>query len=78
MSLKLPLTGKEPVEQLVEQYPQAVGFLTERGIRCLQCGEPFWGRLEELAEDLRGDEARFAEVLDELNAYLREQESSTP
>ncbi len=74
MSLKLPLTGKEPVEKLVEQYPQAVGFLTERGIRCLQCGEPFWGRLEELAEDLRGDKARFAEVLDELNAFLRAQQ----
>lgn len=72
MALELPLTGREPVEKLVEEYPQAVGFLTERGIRCLQCGEPFWGRLEELAEDLKGDAARFDQVLAELNAFLEQ------
>ena len=70
MPLSLPLTGDEFVEDLVQEFPQAVGFLTERGIRCLMCGEPFWGRLSELTEDVGGDQERFQAILDELNAFL--------
>ena len=38
------------VEELVEQFPQAVGFLVKRGVVCIQCGEPIWGTLREAAE----------------------------
>lgn len=70
MALSLPLTGDEFVEDLVLEYPQAVGFLTERGIRCLMCGEPFWGKLGELVEDVGGDQEKFQTILDELNGFL--------
>ena len=70
MALSLPITGEEFVEDLVQEYPQAVGFLTERGIRCLMCGEPFWGRLNELTEDVGGDPERFQSILAELNEFL--------
>lgn len=36
------------VEELVEQHPGAVGFLAERGIVCLRCGEPLWGTLADI------------------------------
>ena len=35
------------IEELVENYPFAVRFLAEKGIRCIACGEPIWGTLEE-------------------------------
>ena len=38
------------VEELVERHPKAVGWLTQRGIICVRCGEPFWGTLGELME----------------------------
>lgn len=38
------------VEDLASGFPESVGFLTKRGVRCIRCGEPVWGTLgEELA-----------------------------
>lgn len=35
------------IETLVDQYPFSVRYLMEKGIRCIMCGEPIWGTLEE-------------------------------
>ena len=35
------------VEDLVEDYPDAVPFLLKHNIICIQCGAPVWGTLEE-------------------------------
>ena len=35
------------IEDLIEEYPKSVRFLSEKGIRCIKCGEPIWGTLEE-------------------------------
>ena len=56
------------IEELVEKYPQAVGFLVKRGIVCIQCGEPVWGTLKEAAErksieDVEG-------LVSDLNEFL--------
>jgi len=39
------------IESLVEEIPGAVKYLMESGIRCLVCGEPVWGTLEEAARE---------------------------
>lgn len=57
------------VETLVEQYPQAVGFLAERGIVCIRCGEPYWGTLRELART-KGMDGQIEEIVHELTFYL--------
>jgi methionine synthase II (cobalamin-independent) len=46
----MELTADIPIEELVNAYPQAVGFLADRGLICIRCGEPFWGTLRELAD----------------------------
>jgi hybrid cluster-associated redox disulfide protein len=38
------------IEDLVNQYPEAVGLLMEKGIVCIQCGTPIWGTLKEAAK----------------------------
>ncbi len=38
------------IEDLVNKYPRAVGFLMRKGIVCIQCGEPIWGTLAEAAQ----------------------------
>jgi hypothetical protein len=57
-----------PVEDLVRQHPEAVGFLTRRGVRCIRCGEPLWCSLGDLfqADKVADPEA----LLAELNEYL--------
>lgn len=57
------------VEELVEAFPEAVRFLTRRGLRCIRCGEPVWGTLEEflLSEGVEDPQ----ELIEELNAYIQ-------
>lgn len=58
------------MDELVEKYPEAVRFLTRRGVRCIQCGEPAWGTLRQL---FREDGIKNPELfVDELNVFLKE------
>jgi methionine synthase II (cobalamin-independent) len=59
------------IEDLVREYPFAVRYLQQHRIKCLECGEPIWGTLEEAAKQKgHGDEdiARFVDELNELAA----------
>lgn len=62
------------IEDLVRELPQAVRYLREHDIKCLECGEPIWGTLAEAAR-AKGytddDVARFVEEL----AALAERDS---
>ena len=42
----MKVTKEIEIEDLVNELPEAVGYLREEGIRCLRCGEPIWGSLE--------------------------------
>jgi hypothetical protein len=57
------------VEDLVDEYPRAVGFLAERGVVCIRCGEPYWGTLRELAAT-KGLGDRIDEIVQDLQHYL--------
>ncbi len=39
------------IEELVIKYPDSVKFLMDKGIKCIACGEPVWGTLEENAKE---------------------------
>lgn len=68
--LKLPLTEDVLVEDVVRDFPAAVGLLREHGVVCIKCGEPAWGTLgEQIAE--RGQDV--AQVLAALNQALARQ-----
>jgi len=53
------------IEELVNNYSFSVRFLMEKGIRCIMCGEPIWGTLEEAAH-----EKDFTE--DEIDSFVQE------
>ncbi|UCE43265.1 MAG: DUF1858 domain-containing protein [Candidatus Aminicenantes bacterium] len=58
-----------PIEDLVQRYPEAVGFLTRKGIRCIRCGEPLWCTLGELFEEEGISDPQNG--VEELNKFLR-------
>lgn len=66
----MPIDGSVSVEQLVGRYPEIVGWLSERGLRCVSCGEPFWGTLEELAHYKGFSQDRIDRLLQQLNELL--------
>ncbi len=64
-----------PVEELVERFPGAVGFLTRRGVRCIRCGEPLWCTLGELLEEEGVESPRL--LVEELNRYIEKERGNT-
>lgn len=56
------------IADLTEQFPESVGYLSERGIRCLRCGEPIWGTLAEAAQEKGFSETQIKQIVDVLNA----------
>ena len=44
------ISPEDYIEDLLERYPGINAFLRERGVVCIQCGEPVWGTLREQVE----------------------------
>jgi iron-sulfur cluster repair protein YtfE (RIC family) len=55
------------IEELIETIPASVKYLMEKGIKCIACGEPIWGTLEEAAK-----EKGFSD--NEINTFINELE----
>lgn len=60
------------IEDLVRELPEAVTYLSKNGIRCIRCGEPIWGTLEEAAREKGFGDADVARFVDELNRLAAE------
>lgn len=67
------------IEELVENYPFSVRYLMEKGIRCIMCGEPIWGTLEEAAKEKNFSDEKIRGFIEEMR-ILAEKETgdSTP
>lgn len=61
------ITKEIAIEDLVEDYPFAVLFLKEKGIRCIMCGEPIWGSLEDACKEKEFSEEKINSIVTELN-----------
>lgn len=55
------------IEDLVEEYPFSVQYLSEKGIRCIKCGEPIWGTLEEACKEKGFENEQIEVFVKELN-----------
>ncbi len=62
------------IEDLLERYPGINAFLRERGVVCIQCGEPVWGTLREQAEAKGLD---VEALVKELNQAFGEEEKES-
>ncbi len=75
------VTKDTTIEELVEKVPGAVKYLMNHGIRCIICGEPIWGTLEEAAEE-KGfgpeDIEKFVKDLNELLEKGPQEEEPQP
>ncbi len=58
------------IEDLVREYPQSVRFLMEKGIKCIACGEPIWGTLEQAAREKGFADEQIEALVAELNERL--------
>lgn len=64
------------IEELIEEKPSSIDYLKDKGIRCIRCGEPVWGTLEEAAEEKGFGAADIDGFVKDLNAT--ENDDRTP
>ena len=64
----MQITKETTIEEIVHQSAAAVRYLREKGIKCIACGEPSWGTLEEAARTKGFDDAAIDGFVKELNA----------
>lgn len=55
------------IEDLVETIPGSVRYLMEHGIKCIACGEPIWGTLEEAAKEKGFNDENISKFVSDLN-----------
>jgi iron-sulfur cluster repair protein YtfE (RIC family) len=65
------ITRSTTIEDLVA-VPGAVRYLRQHGIRCLACGEPVWGTLEEAAKEKGMGEDDIDRFVADLNDMARD------
>ena len=68
------ITKEITIEELVETVPGAVRYLSSQGIRCIACGEPVWGTLEEAAGEKGFNEDDILRFVKELNRMLQDKQ----
>ncbi len=54
------------IEELVNNYTFSIPYLAQKGIRCIACGDPVWGTLEEAAKEKGFQDSDIQSFVDEL------------
>ena len=57
------------MEELLEAFPQAQGWLARHGIVCVQCGEPVWASL---AQQIASRGLDIESTVENLRRYLKD------
>lgn len=76
----MQITKEISIEDLVDTVPQAVKYLMHEGIKCIACGEPIWGTLEEAAKEKNFSDADIERFVKDLQHYADnpDEEVKTP
>lgn len=61
------------IDDLVNYYPFSVKYLMQNGIRCIMCGEPIWGTLEEAAKEKGFSDVEIIKFITELKILEKKQ-----
>ncbi|MDD4149404.1 MAG: hypothetical protein PHE33_05190 [Bacteroidales bacterium] len=60
------ITKDTNIDVLIDKVPKSMKYLSEKGIRCIICGEPVWGTLESAAKEKGFNDAQIEIFVKEL------------
>jgi len=72
----MEITKGITIEGLVEMIPGSVKYLMNEGIKCIACGEPIWGTLEEAALEKGFDQDAIIRFVRELNEIIEDKSNN--
>lgn len=61
------ITAKISIEELISFKPEAISYLMDKGVKCVRCGEPVWGSLEDSAKEKGFSDEEIEEIVREIN-----------
>lgn len=64
----MEITKDISIEDLVSCKVDSVRYLADKGIKCIACGEPIWGTLEQAAREKGFSDQDIAIFVQDLNA----------
>lgn len=70
-TFKMLIDKKILIEDLVDNFPFSVNYLSSQGIKCIACGEPIWGTLEEACLEKNFTSKDIQEFVRELNTLSK-------
>ncbi len=59
-----------PIEELIAKHPFSVHYLMKKGIKCIVCGEPIWGTLEDASKEKGFSNQDVDRIVQELNELI--------
>lgn len=65
----MKITKNITIEELIEEVPQSVKYLMNQGIKCIACGEPIWGTLEEAAKEKEFSDKEIEQFVKDLQYF---------
>ncbi|NIR65610.1 MAG: DUF1858 domain-containing protein [Aliifodinibius sp.] len=71
MTVSTKISKDTTIEEITENHPQLIKPLKKYGIKCIACGEPVWGTIEDNAKN-KGIE-NIDEIVVSLNNILGEE-----
>jgi hypothetical protein len=74
----MEITKDITIEELTEKVPSSIRYLMEEGIRCVVCGEPIWGTLEEAVLEKGFNVSDLNRFVIALQALAEKDASGTP
>lgn len=66
----MKITKEISIEELVENVPESVKYLMEKGIKCIACGEPIWGTLEDAAKEKNLSDEEIITIINDLQSLV--------
>ena len=73
MMQKTEITKDIYIEDLVDDYSFSVKYLMEKGIKCIMCGEPIWGTLDEAAKEKNFTDTEINNFVEDLKKIAADQ-----
>lgn len=64
------------IEDLLHHYPFSVRYLSQKGVKCIACGEPIWGTLEEAAKEKHFENDEIERIVKEMKQMAKEESGS--
>ncbi|MCX6234167.1 MAG: hypothetical protein NT175_05485 [Bacteroidetes bacterium] len=75
MKNQTQITRDISIDDLVTLYPFTLHYLSQKGIRCIACGEPLWLTLEDAAREKGFDDTTIDQFIHELRLMAMREEN---